>query len=107
MAQNRISLAESALGDLEAIIAWYTEQGVREVGIRLVTEMLERIEVLGEHGELGRVVPEFAQPSLRELIHPPFRIVYRYEVGSEGDRIRIVRVWRGERALRLPDNESE
>ena len=35
---------------------------------------------------------------LREIIHPPFRIVYRVE----NRRIRVVRVWRSERLLRLP-----
>jgi len=44
------------------------------------------------------VVPEFDQPFLRELIHPPFRIVYR----RDPKRVRIVRVWRSERLLHLP-----
>jgi hypothetical protein len=35
---------------------------------------------------------------LRELIHPPFRIVYR----RAPERAWIVRVWRSERLLRLP-----
>ncbi len=35
---------------------------------------------------------------LRELIHPPFRIVYR----RDPERVQIVRVWRSERLLRLP-----
>ena len=45
---------------------------------------------------MGRVVPEFEQPFLRELIHPPLRIVYR----REPRRVRIVRVWRSERQMR-------
>ena len=53
----------------------------------------ERIEALANHPDLGRVVPEFEQSFLRELIHAPFRIVYR----RDPDLIRIVRVWRGER----------
>ena len=50
---------------------------------------------------MGRVVPEFDQPFLRELIHPPFRIVYR----REPERIRVVWVWRSERLLQLPTDE--
>ena len=68
-----ISFAESAVADLEAIRIWYAEQGV----------------------------PEFDQPWLRELIFPPFRIVYR----REATRARIVRVWRSERLLMLPDRD--
>jgi len=56
------------------------------------------VEVLADHPDIGRIVAEFGQPFLRELIHPPFRIVYR----RDPDRVRIVRVWRSERLLRLP-----
>ena len=69
-----VRLAESAMGDLEALKDWYDAQGVPEVGTRLVTEIFQRIEMLRDHPNLGRIVPEFDQPSLRELIHPPFRI---------------------------------
>ena len=92
-----IRLAASALADLEDIRAWYSEQGTPEVGRHLVGGIVDRIEALADHPDLGRVVPEFEQPFLRELIHPPFRIVYR----RDSDLLRIVRVWRGERRLRL------
>ena len=92
-----IRLAASALADLEDIRDWYSEQGTPEVGRHLVGGIVDRIEALADHPDLGRVVPEFEQPFLRELIHPPFRIVYR----RNADILRIVRVWRGERRLRL------
>jgi plasmid stabilization system protein ParE len=98
MAEIWIGLAESAVSDLEGIREWYQDQGVPEVGERLILEIFERIETLAEHPEIGRIVPELGQAFLRELIHPPFRIVYRLDPG----RVRIVRVWRGERQLRLP-----
>jgi toxin ParE1/3/4 len=52
---------------------------------------------------MGGVVPEFDQPFLRELIQPPFRIVYR----RDPQRVRIVRVWRSERLLHLPRADQE
>jgi toxin ParE1/3/4 len=98
----KIRFTESALGDLEGIRAWYAEQGVADVGARLVGDIVGRIEHLADHPDMGRVVPEFGQSSLRELIHPPFRIVYRRDLGV----VRVVRVWRGERRLRLAVNED-
>ncbi len=98
MAEIWIGLAESAVSDLEGIREWYQDQGVPDVGERLIMEIFERIETLAEHPEIGRIVPELGQAFLRELIHPPFRIVYRLDPG----RVRIVRVWRGERLLRIP-----
>ena len=93
-----VRLSESALSDLESIRAWYVEQGVPDVGGRIVGEILARIERLAKHPELGRVVPEFGQAFLKELIQSPYRRVYR----RDADAVRVVRIWRGERRLRLP-----
>lgn len=98
-----IRFAESAVTDLEEIKKWYTEQGVPDVGVRVIRKIVERIESLRDHPEMGRIVPEFDQQFLRELIEPPFRIVYRHE----SKRVRIVRVWRSERQLILPQNVEE
>lgn len=99
-----VTFAESALRDLEEIRAWYAEQGVPEVGDRLVAEVFQQVEHLVDHPDMGRMVPEFNQPFLRELVHPPFRIVYR----RDPTRLRVVRVWRSERLLRLsPDQQVQ
>ena len=97
-----IRFAESALADLEALRNWYAEQGAPDVGERLLREIIESIDALAEHPEMGRIVPEFEQPFLRELIRAPFRIVYR----RDPRYVRIVRVWRSERLLDLPDEDS-
>ena len=67
-----ISLAESAISDLEEIRAWYELQGAPEVGVRLVRELITKIERLGSFSESIRTVPEFGLPHLREIIPPPF-----------------------------------
>lgn len=100
-----ISFAESALRDLAEVRIWYTEQGVPDIGTRLVAAIFRRVESLADHPDMGRVVPEFAQPFLRELIHPPFRIVYRHDY--QQGRVRVVRVWRSERLLHLPAVDHE
>jgi len=102
MPKIAIRYAESAVADLEALRAWYAEQGVPDVGDRLVDELLTRIEALSHHHQLGRIVPEFELPRLREVVHPPFRIVYR----EDPKHVRIVRIWRSERLLAFPDDEE-
>lgn len=94
----KVTLAESAVRDLEEIVSYYQKKGVPDMGSRLVTEILARIDTLRDLPDSGRIVPEFGSPGLRELLHPPFRIVYR----REPRRVRVVRVWRSERLLRLP-----
>ncbi|MCE1227392.1 MAG: type II toxin-antitoxin system RelE/ParE family toxin [Geobacteraceae bacterium] len=93
-----IAFAESALCDLEDIQHWYAEQLVPDVGERLVRELVAKVEQLVEFPESGRIVPEFGITSLRELIHSPFRLVYRIDPA----KIFIVRIWRSERLLKIP-----
>jgi toxin ParE1/3/4 len=93
-----ITLAEAAIQDLTDIREYYQEREVPEVGDRFVKEIISSVEELAIHPDRGRIVPEFNRPQLRELIHPPFRIVYR----RYKEKISIVRVWRSERLMRLP-----
>jgi toxin ParE1/3/4 len=102
MPKVAIRFAESAPADIESLRAWYESHAVPDVGERLLREILAGIEALADHPDRGRVVPEFGQPFLRELIRPPFRIVYR----RDPKQVRIVRVWRSERLLDLPGDES-
>ena len=97
-----ISFAESALRDLEEIKAWYAGQDVSDIGEHLVAEVFQRVEMLVDYPDIDRVVHEFEQSFLRELIHPPFRIVYRHDARH----VRVVRVWRSERLLHL-DQDSK
>ena len=97
-ATRRASLAPSAVVDLEGIRSRHADQQAPEVGERLVREIVETVLRLADFPESGRVVPEFGLAQLREIIHPPFRIVYRLVE----DRIRVVRVWRSGRLLDLP-----
>jgi plasmid stabilization system protein ParE len=52
-----------------------------------VGEIVAQVERLADYPESGRIVPEFELPQLREIIYPPFRIVYRID----GVRISIIR----------------
>lgn len=97
-AKAAISFAISAVTDLEDIQEYYTKENVPHTGKRLVGEVIAQIERLADHPLSGRIVPEFNVEHLREIIHPPFRIVYRYDT----KRVRVVRIWRSERLLKLP-----
>ncbi|HAD03869.1 MAG: addiction module toxin RelE [Desulfuromonadales bacterium GWD2_61_12] len=93
----QITFAASAVRDLSGIREWYAEQHVPEVGERLLGEVMSQVERLADFPDSGRMVPEFGVAHLREIIHPPFRIVYR----RDDLWVRIVRVWRSERLLKL------
>ena len=95
-----ISFSKSAIDDLKSINEYYQEQGVPQIGQDFVVAIFEHIETLSAHPDIGRVVPEFNDDSIHELIHSPFRIVYL----RESESINIIRVWRSERLLKLPEN---
>ena len=97
-AKVTIAFADSAVSDLQDILSYYEEQSTPDIGKRLVTEIITDIELLKEQPDMGRMVPEFELEYLRELIHPPFRIVYR----RDKKRVRIVRVWLSDRLIKLP-----
>jgi len=98
----KILVSESAFTDLKDIIKYYKEQDIPNIGSETVSEIIKHFQVILRHPDIGRKVPEFNDEYIREIIHPPYRIVYLREVKT----VQIIRVWRSERALKLPDNET-
>ena len=97
----KLLLSDSAYRDLAEIKEYCETEGVLDIGANLISEIVGHIRVLRDNPDTGRVVPEFEKENIRELIHPPFRIVYL----RERDAIHVIRVWRSERLLVLPDHE--
>jgi plasmid stabilization system protein ParE len=97
----KIFISSSAFSDLENIKEHYAEEGVSHIGEQYVVSIIDHIQTLSGNPNIGRKVPEFDEEKIRELIHPPFRIVYLREKTS----IHIIRVWRSERLLELPEQE--
>jgi len=95
----KILISDPAFNDLEAIKKYYLEEGVPQIGIEFVIDIIRHIETLPTNPEIGRKVPEFNEKNIRELIHPPFRIVYL----KEEKAISVIRVWRSERLLNIID----
>jgi plasmid stabilization system protein ParE len=98
----KILISDSAFNDLEAIKEHYLEEGVPQIGIEFVIEIIKHIETIPANPKIGRKVPEFNEKNIRELIHPPFRIVYL----NEERTIHVIRVWRSERLLNLTDTPA-
>ena len=96
--KKTITFTISAINDLDDMRAWYAEQQVPAGGDKLLREIVSQVERLGAFPESGRVVPEFGLANLREIIFPPFRIIYRLDES----KVRVVRVWRSERLLKIP-----
>ncbi|MES9962531.1 MAG: type II toxin-antitoxin system RelE/ParE family toxin [Candidatus Sedimenticola sp. 20ELBAFRAG] len=97
-----ILITKSAFNDFETIKKYYLEEGVPHIGDEFVVAIIAHIQTLEQHPDIGRLVPEFNNQKIRELIHSPFRVVYMREKSS----IHVVRIWRSERVLVLPTEKT-
>ena len=51
-------------------------------GRRVARRLFDRADLRAEHPAAGRRVPEYDDPTVRELVEPPYRIIYRYAEGA-------------------------
>jgi toxin ParE1/3/4 len=58
-------------------------------------ELIARGETAGDFPRVGRKLPELDEENVREVIHPPYRIIY--ELFPNQPRPVILRVWHGAR----------
>ena len=83
-------------------------EDLREIAIRIAAdrpllaedyclELIGFAETAGDFPQLGRLVPEFEDQRLREIIKPPYRIIY--ELFPNQPRPVILRVWHGARGI--------
>ncbi len=93
----KISITESAYQDLADIHEHYMLEGIEHIGKKHINEVFSKIDILNDHPQIGRIVPEYSLISLREIIYPPYRIVYLIKT----DEIHVIRVWRSERLLKI------
>ncbi len=70
---------DQAQADLAAIHGFISQNSPHYASV-VVAELIAAAERLRNFPESGRVVPEFANASLREVIHQPYRLVSEQEV---------------------------
>ena len=92
----QVIIGPSARSDLAEIVRYIAAHN-SDAAARLGFELITRAEGLASFPEMGRVVPEFRQPDLREIVCRSYRIIYR--VQRERQRIEIVRFWHGARGF--------
>jgi len=59
--------------------------------------LISRTRLLAHSPELGRVVPEFEDSSLREIIIQSYRVVHR--VDDRNSSVQVIRFWHAARGV--------
>ena len=85
--------ARDDLHDIVVFIARDNSNRAMSFGYELISEMNR----LQEFPELGRIVPEYRDSKLREIIFRPYRIVYR--IDHDASLCEIARVWHSARGI--------
>ena len=91
---HRLAWSPEAIEDIEAI-ASYIERDSLWYARAVVAKIVETAEAIPDHPELGRIVPEIDDKSIRERFVYSYRIIYRIEQ----ERILVATVVHGSRLL--------
>ena len=91
---SRVRWAPQAVEDLQAIRDFIGRDSSR-YATAVVEQIVAAVDVLDRFPLAGRMVPEYSRDDLRELVRPPYRIVYRILQ----DGIHIVTVFRGSQLI--------
>ena len=86
---------EQATSQLAAI-AEYISVSSPVYAEQVVERVTRRLEQAQRFPESGRTVPEYEHPDVRELVEPPYRLIYRVRP----DAIEVLSILHGRRPLR-------
>jgi addiction module RelE/StbE family toxin len=79
--------------DLKEIFDYIADDSVRYATIT-ANKVYQRVQPLFENPNLGRMVPEFSEKHIRELIEGNYRIIYRVKNNAQIDILRVYHVAR-------------
>jgi plasmid stabilization system protein ParE len=75
-----VAWAQSATDALDEVVA-YIARDSREAALRVLERALNAAAELGTMSDRGRVVPELADPAIREVFVYRYRLLYRIDPG--------------------------
>jgi len=90
----RIVWTKTALADLRDLVR-YIAADDREAARRFGNRIVSKIHSLGSFPRIGRIVPEYRDDLVREVIITPYRVIY--ELDDPGMTLSVLRVWHGAR----------
>ena len=90
----RVGWSPEAIEDIEAI-ASYIERDSPWYAKAVASKIVQTAETIPDFPEIGRIVPEIGNPSIREGFVHSYRIIYRIET----EQILVAAVIHGRRLL--------
>ncbi len=91
----KIIIAPRAISDLRDIVQ-YVSPDRPEAAKRLGYALIEKTRALAAFPRSGGIVREFADKNIRQLVLPPYRIIYR--IDDTARVVGVARYWHGAQA---------
>lgn len=91
---HKVIFTPQAQDDLREIVSFIARQNP-ERAQSFGNELIDHALTLAEMPERGRTVPDISDPSVREIVHRPYRIIY--ELFPKQNAIYVLRFWHGAR----------
>lgn len=92
----RIIWTETASEDLRGIVEFIAFDNP-EAARRLAASIILQIEKTSTFPQSGRMVPEKHNPTIRESIYSPYRIIYHIEETAQ--TLYVTRIWHSARGM--------
>ena len=96
----QVALSPSARRDLRDIVRYISDDSP-DRAVAFAQFLVSSTKRLADFPELGRVVPEFADPSIREIVVHSYRVIYR--VDHADCRVDVARFLHGARGTAKMD----
>ena len=90
----QVVLSLSARADLHDIVR-YVSFDAPDRALQFGLFLISRTRLLAQSPELGRVVPEFEDPCIREIVVRSYRVVYRLDHSQH--LVEVIRFWHAAR----------
>ena len=84
----RVEWTDIAIEDLNDIGEYIGKDSLKYAKI-VVDKIFTSTDILKRHPRIGRMVPEFNNPNIRELIRGSYRIIYRIKNENQIDIITV------------------
>ena len=84
----KINWTEVSIEDLKEIHEYIAEDSFRYAEITII-KIYKQAQILTDYPKSGKIVPEFNDKSIRELISGNYRIVYKITSKNQVDILRI------------------
>ena len=92
----KIVWTDKSINDLKEVLDYISQDSIRYAHL-MVSKIYQKAQIISTNPYSFKIVPEFGEPSIRELIVSYYRIIYKIKTNHQVD---ILRVYHSSRLLK-------